>query len=407
MKHRVFWFAVMAGILLLFMCGMAVLFQWRFETGDIYPPYSTLRTDPMGAKGFFESLERLRTLQPRRNFAPWEQAGSTGGATWFFLGADQQAFTEEWPAHRQALEKLARNQGRLVIIFQTEHQAPQKSKFPKPAKLTTGTAPVSLEQAWGFHFGHEPLPKENEHYQPVNVRRKLAAPLPENLSWHSALYFSQPGKEWRVVYARDEKAVVMERALGEGTLVLATDPFLVSNEALRTARPSMLLSWFIGGNAVAVFDERHLGVSEEPGMGTLLRQYRLHGMMASLLLLAALFVWKNATSLVPARAEEATGVVVAGLDSSAGFLNLLRRGVAPKELPRVCLEEWKSRGPRAKTHQADRLARMEAAISAEAETSITSRNPVRLYRKLCALAAEKTNIPPGHPSSAAETQLKS
>ena len=28
------------------------------ETGDVYPPYSSLRTDPLGAKALYESLER-------------------------------------------------------------------------------------------------------------------------------------------------------------------------------------------------------------------------------------------------------------------------------------------------------------------------------------------------------------
>ena len=38
------------------------LFQLRFEQGDIYPAYSSLRADPLGTKVFYESLETLPGL---------------------------------------------------------------------------------------------------------------------------------------------------------------------------------------------------------------------------------------------------------------------------------------------------------------------------------------------------------
>ena len=42
---------LIALVLLLFVAGLAKLFGLRFEQGDIYPRYSTLRADPYGTKG--------------------------------------------------------------------------------------------------------------------------------------------------------------------------------------------------------------------------------------------------------------------------------------------------------------------------------------------------------------------
>ena len=49
-------------LLVLFIAGLGHLFSLRFEQGDMYPPYSSLRADPMGLKVWFEALQRLTPL---------------------------------------------------------------------------------------------------------------------------------------------------------------------------------------------------------------------------------------------------------------------------------------------------------------------------------------------------------
>ena len=53
-----------------FCSGLARLFTLRYESGDVYPPYSTLRADPLGAKGIYEAVGQLRGVETRRNFQP-------------------------------------------------------------------------------------------------------------------------------------------------------------------------------------------------------------------------------------------------------------------------------------------------------------------------------------------------
>ena len=40
----------------LFVLGVIYLFLLRFEAGDVYPPYSSLRADPLGTMAWYESL---------------------------------------------------------------------------------------------------------------------------------------------------------------------------------------------------------------------------------------------------------------------------------------------------------------------------------------------------------------
>ena len=53
---------------LLFFIGMIHLFSLRFESGDIYPAYSSLRTDPLGTKVFYEGLRALPDISVDRHF---------------------------------------------------------------------------------------------------------------------------------------------------------------------------------------------------------------------------------------------------------------------------------------------------------------------------------------------------
>src|SRR5262249_17870807 len=146
-------------------------------------------------------------------------------------------------------------------------------------------------------------------------------------------------------YARGTNAVVIERAWGPGTLVMATDSYFVSNEAMRKERHPELLAWLVGQNKEVVFDEAHLGIVETPGVGTLIRKYRLQWPLLGLILLAALFIWKNSVSLAPPYSAEQRQEYVAGKEIAAGFVNLLRRNIPSRDVLKVCFVEWKKSFP--------------------------------------------------------------
>jgi hypothetical protein len=207
------------------------------------------------------------------------------------------------------------------------------------------------------------------------------------MAWHSGLVFTGLDKAWRVIYSRGSKPVLIERKFGPGSVVFSTDDYFMSNEAMQKDRHADLLAWVVGSCPQIVFDESHFGIVEEPGVATLVRKYRLHGLVVGLLLLAGLFIWKNSVSFAPPYREETTDDYVMGKDSAAGFVNLLRRHITSNELLNVCLAEWKKSAVGGK-YSAARMAKVQATIDAENARPAGERNAIRTYQAICRILKE-------------------
>src|SRR5262245_8947980 len=328
---------LLAVLLAAFGLGVGRLFQLRFAAGDIYPPYSSLRADPLGTKAFFESLKMLRGITVQRFFEPLDKLREGRRTTLFVFGV--RAFDSDYTSEDEykRLEQFMIDGGRIVISFapvNTKPWATRRAEAKEERKTKDQTSPkkvpkadesedeesrphkrkpvtddeedgqgmkmISLRERWNVSTDYEDLPKDGEGvYHSVPARKKADMDLPASVVWHSALYFDRPGTNWTVIYARGNHPVVIERRFGSGSLVFCADSYLVSNEALRNERHPKWLAWLTGRSSAVLFDETHLGVLEEPGVAALVRKYRLHGLVVGLALLAGLFVWKNTTSFVP------------------------------------------------------------------------------------------------------------
>jgi hypothetical protein len=212
--------------------------------------------------------------------------------------------------------------------------------------------------------------------------------LPGSLAIHTAMYFTRLAEGWTTIYARGKDAVVVERRLGRGVIVMVADAYPFSNEAMLRDRNSQLLSWTLGGGHEVSFDEAHLGVVNTQGVATLMRKYHLEGLIYSLLVVALLFIWKNAMSLVPPHPEVATtdGPVVSGRDSGAGFVNLLRRGIPTSEILGVCFAEWKKSAARQALITPVQRAEAERLVQ---QATVPGQSPVEIYRAVCAALRRK------------------
>lgn len=220
------------------------------------------------------------------------------------------------------------------------------------------------------------------------------------VSWHSALTFDLDlpgagGAGWRALYTRAGRPVIAERPFGTagGRLIMVSDPYFFSNEALRTEPHPALLALLAGPCPRLIFDETHLGVSENPGMMTLARRYHLEGALAALAVLALLFLWKSLVSLVPppipgAAAETGpdAGSFVPGRDSGEGFVNLLRRGVAPRDLLATCIAQWRVSNalPGVRAPSAGVTGILEAIAGAESGKPARRRAYAAAYQAMCA-----------------------
>src|SRR5215218_1234579 len=84
-------FVFFAVLLIGFVAGLVEIQQLRLGQGDAFPPYSTFRADPMGAKALYESLGRIANLRVSRNLTPLDRLREPQGAL-LFLGLAVHAF---------------------------------------------------------------------------------------------------------------------------------------------------------------------------------------------------------------------------------------------------------------------------------------------------------------------------
>ncbi len=398
---------VLLGCAALFIFGIVQLFQLRFENGDVYPAYSSLRADPLGTMALYESLEKLPGISARRDFSDANRLPEAPQTVYLHLAGSRSEWKSTPKDLLREMQNFLAHGNRLVITFfpQTESHglnfldvtektnavpgAKSKDKKLTPEKpahkkkqLTDEDWELSLEAEWGFHPSFEKLAEADGTYAPVRIVNQTELPLPPELDWHSGLILTNCSSAWRTIYARGTNAVVIERSFGKGSVVIATDSFLVSNEALAQDRHADLLAWLIGANQSVVFDEAHLGIVETSGVTALMRKYRLHGFAAGLVLLAGLFIWKNAVSLVPPPAGEKGDDYVTGKDAAAGFVNLLRRSIAPRDLLATCFAEWKKSVAPAGRSSSARTQQAEAIFQSESARPHRERNPMATYKNI-------------------------
>jgi hypothetical protein len=381
----------------LFVYGATHLLILRFEKGDVYPPYSSYRSDPLGTKAFYEALGLLREVETMRQVEPLQERSGLSETTLFLFGFRAPRFPAMEQALVKALEEGVLGGGRIVISFvptDAEPGPPSKEKKEECLKEDAdkekdeeegllGKEVLDLAKRWGV---------ETELFVKGDGKASLSLPekeLPSSLPWHSTLVFEPQDPAWRILYTRAEKPVLIERSYGKGSIVLSSDSFFLSNEAMKRERYPQLLSWLCGPHRKIVFDETHLGVSKSPGIATLLRKYGLAPFLLSLIVLALLAIWKQAARLVPVYEEEEKATVDAGKDAFTGFTNLLRRNLPPDDLLSACLEEWKRSFTHGKQDLSSRLPQIQEIIAADRAQPRKNRNPVGAYRKISALGKRR------------------
>lgn len=361
--------------------GMVLLFDLRYEAGDVYPPYSSLRSDPLGTMALYEALAGLPGLTVERDLSPGNTLPPGNGITYLHIAAP----ISEWSAmpddtYRE-LELFVSGGGRLVIALFPQGETgvlavnagEKKQEKPKPAPF---------RDRWGVDFKILDLPQQYGEYAPADVKSEAGPALPAELQWHSGVVVAHLSSDWKVIYRRGTAPVVVERQIGRGTAVIATDSYFFSNEAMQKDRHPDLLAWLVGSNRTVIFDEAHLGVTETPGIATLVRRYRLHWFVAALIVLAALFIWKNAVSLVPPPAGGNTSHSITGKDTAAGFISLLQRSIPSHELLSVCVAQWRTSKDAARRASPDRIERAGKIIEAENARPAKERDPVQAYREI-------------------------
>jgi hypothetical protein len=339
--------------------GLEQIALTPIQTGDVYPPFSSMRSDPMGAKGLYESLAALPGITVERLYKRRQKLAGSNDAM-FVLGVDPVAWSGLDPPTLRGFQRLIESGGRLVIAFLPVRTP---TKLPKERMVET---------AWGLKLQYR---TDKDDYTGGGIP-------------HDTALFFETGPEWRkLVSDSNGAAMLIERNYGAGTIVLAADTYPLSNEGLRDARDTALIVKLAGPATRITFDEDHFGVTETGSVTALMRRYRLQGGVAILILVAALFLWRNATSLLPPHdsgdALASAKNAVAGRDSLEGLAALLHRGVPEKQLLETCFSEW-SKSTNKSGSDERRAQRLHEAIATNAKS------PVEAYRAACRILTEKT-----------------
>ncbi len=319
---------VVTAVIALFVGGVIVLFNQQFAAGNVYPEYSSMRTDRMGAKLLYDSLGRLPGVTVERNFGPFEFLPRSG-ATVLMLAYDP--LQANWGAMQflRPVEAMASRGNRVVVTMRVQpYTTPKEEDFTKQSdqnplhlkkKENKDEPPPDppLYQKWKVKFGYKPG-KDVEH----------------------PLYFAE-AEGWTVLDRAGDRTLAIERNFGQGSVVLMAESSDFNNENVVGMQRLRQVTLALGPNHRIVFDEQHLGIEESGTIVGMARRFRLSGIAIGLGLVAALFIWRNSSSFPPPSAAR-PGNHYSGRTSHAGLLTLLRRHIPPAELAAVCWREWLS-----------------------------------------------------------------
>ena len=387
---------LLALLLIAFLLGVGHLFVLRFQTGDVYPAYSSLRSDPLGTQVFYESLENLADITLDRNYRFLHSFKPEPDTTLFYLGKAVDDYDVVPQELIEAFDRLSESGGRLVLSFlpinqkheentkrknEPESQNAEKVECSEKSKEND---PISIRNHWGIGFEfNQNLPVKDGSFLALDAVSKRRN-LPASISWHSNLYFNLLDKNWQVLYSSEGRPVMVERPFGKGSLVLCADSFFISNEALRSERQPQLLVHLLGSHSNIIFDEAHFGIYKQPSVAALIRHYRFHWVFLVLAVLAILFVWKNAVYFVPPCKDDilSGADVVSDKDYTRGLIAMLRRNIPRGEILQVCGQEWVRTFKKDKRIQPKVFEGVKEILRTQAPSSKNSMDIVKGYREI-------------------------
>jgi hypothetical protein len=322
--------------------GALYLLGVQFADGGAYPEYSSLRSDPLGAKLLYDTLSLVPGASVARNYLPLDYVGGAG-ATVLLLNQSSELFDQEL---LDSVDRLAARGNRVVLTIAEAKEAPKNF--------------APLAKAWKVKF-------------------RFDAKSPREFR----LYFKE-ATGWKTIDQEAAKPMAIERPAGKGSVVLFADSSGFANSTLADQDDAdfALISTTIGRAARVIFDEQHFGITQTGSVVGLVRRFRLTGMALGFAICAALFIWRNVTAFPPPEpAMKKTGA--AGRTSRSGLLTLLRRHIPASELATVCWNEWIATNRRGVS--AENAAR--ASEIARRET-----DPVKALREIQPIVHSKGNL---------------
>ncbi len=353
---------------------MANLFVLRFKSGDIYPPYSSFRADPLGTKALFESISQIKTLSAERNFSPSNTILKPELTCLIAPGIGSGSHLYITQKEYENIDWLANSGCRLIIGLTPRIHSQSKtgkkdsenddkqdsearedaSKIDKPDTQDINqdtdqeAKRVDLFKKLGIQVKRTQIKEKEQYALPSEQMRAKHRMLPT--PWQQGVWFNTISPGWKTRYSLQFKEpVIIEKQFKKGSIVLLADSYIFSNESLKKGGTSPILAWLMGDKPRIVFDEYHLGVQKQPGISSLIKKYRLYGPITLFILFAGLLVWKQSSCLVPPdeqnELDRLTGEGNDKLqtkDHTSGLTSLLKQHIPKNNLISQCVDAWRS-----------------------------------------------------------------
>ncbi|MBI1321089.1 MAG: hypothetical protein GC168_19365 [Candidatus Hydrogenedens sp.] len=396
-------------------------FMGYADQGNELPYYSSRRSDPLGTRALYGAFERVDGLKVSRNNLPLTAWTPPPGATLIVQGA---AVSPDPLNMIELTERWVNEGGRLVIAHypyrdnmmlwyrfeedETEGEADGEGEDapPEPAADAEGETEgaeadedertskerwadsvngVWIDERWGFTY------RVNDEVKDVRQAFSTVeyAQLPESVAWWSGLYFEEPDENWQVVFNCEDHPVIIERPWGQGSIVICSDTYFMSNEAMKKDRHPELLAWLAGDSDTIIFDEAHLGLEQAPGVAGLLRRFRFEGIVLAFIVCGALLAWQGMSSLLPRRDRvRDDDRHERGREATAGLEALLRRSVPRAGLLSQCLQEYEATLDPGSPKRSRAARARDLARHAESP-GMTQEELVNTYRRIRAVLSER------------------
>ncbi len=113
-KNGIKFFTILL-LAILLLIGAWLLYSMRYQGSDIYPYYSTFRSDRMGTKVLYESLSAFDELKVKRNFRHLGELKENKENCVFVLGSHSSTLD----MNLKEIENCALSGGRIIISFES------------------------------------------------------------------------------------------------------------------------------------------------------------------------------------------------------------------------------------------------------------------------------------------------
>ncbi|ACL02675.1 hypothetical protein Dalk_0972 [Desulfatibacillum aliphaticivorans] len=108
---------IVPALLLLAAAAVMHIFALNFEKGNLYPPYSSLRSDPLGTRGLHDSLVNLKSVDVERNYYSFDRMQEDPPSVFLVSGAPSKGMLMGRKRIAEKLGALAMKGDRVVVTF--------------------------------------------------------------------------------------------------------------------------------------------------------------------------------------------------------------------------------------------------------------------------------------------------